>query len=147
MDRKPILFPFSQCTAMDVSSFVCCTGKYYWINVVRVNEVPSLSFQDKLKRMIPCGTKKLTRMHSSRIHTIRCSDRGGGSAPVHAGILPRGMSAKGGICPSACWDTTPFEQNDRRLGKHSLSDQKVFRFGFHSYSSVTSSLFQITWLK
>ena len=80
--------------------------------------------------------QKHTRMHSSRMRTVRCSGRRGGglpqcmlgyclgvSAPVHAGILT------GGVCPNACWDTArgvsgpvhvwihtpPREQNHRRL--------------------------------
>ena len=55
--------------------------------------------------------KAKTRMHSSRMRTVRCS------APMHAGIHrgvcpnacldTRGVSAKGGVCPNACWDTQP----------------------------------------
>ena len=61
----------------------------------------------------------LTRMHSSRMHTVHNSGRWGG-------CLPRGLSARGclpggglpgtsaqggvclgGVCPSACWNTIP----------------------------------------
>ena len=44
-----------------------------------------------------------TRMHSSRMRTIHCSRR------LLGGCLP------GGVCPSACWDTPPCEQNDRQV--------------------------------
>ena len=53
----------------------------------------------------------ITRMHSSRMHTVRCSGhpRGcvclgvsahGGCLP--RGCLPRGVSAQGGVCPGGC---------------------------------------------
>ena len=37
-----------------------------------------------------------TRMHSSRMRTVRCSDRLGGGQP--GGCLPRGVSAQEGVC-------------------------------------------------
>ena len=61
----------------------------------------------------------VTRMHSSMMSTVRCSDRREGSVLMHAGIH-RGVSARGGwclpgegsagggvVCLNACWDTTP----------------------------------------
>ena len=69
-----------------------------------------------------------TRMHSSRMRTVRCSGRlwGGGQViPACTGqevcvsqhAMGRGVSAQeGGVCQSACWDThLPSEQNHRCL--------------------------------
>ena len=52
-------------------------------------------------------------MHSSRMCTVRCSSR----------LLWGEVSARGVVCPSACWDTHPLprEQKDRCLWKHNLS--------------------------
>ena len=48
---------------------------------------------------------RTTRMHSSRMRTVRCSGRPGVSA--QEGCLARGVSAYGGVCLSVywCWDT------------------------------------------
>ena len=56
----------------------------------------------------------ITRMHSSRMCTVRCSGRPGGCIPACTG--------QGGICPvHAGIHPTPCEQNDRRLWKHNLA--------------------------
>ena len=68
-------------------------------------------------------------MHSSRIRTVRCSARRGGVWPgvsAWEGVCLEGVClgegvCRGGVCPSACWDTSPCEQNDRCLWKHNLS--------------------------
>ena len=60
--------------------------------------------------------KITTRMHSRRMRTVRCSGRRGCVSVL--GVSAQGVSAQGvcilactgrggGVCPSACWDTTP----------------------------------------
>ena len=70
-----------------------------------------------------------TRMHSSRMLTVRCSDhqggvcRGGVSAwgvsaqgGLPGGCLAGGVSAQGGMCIPACTEAdTPHGQNDRQM--------------------------------
>ena len=59
---------------------------------------------------------KKTRMHSSRMRTVRCSRR-----MLGLGVLPRGwVSAQGGVCPGVS-AIQPRELNDRRLWKHYLA--------------------------
>ena len=45
----------------------------------------------------------------------------GGRGCLSWGVSARGLSAWGGLCPSACWDTHPCEQSDRHLWKHNLA--------------------------
>ena len=67
-----------------------------------------------------------TRIHSSRMRTVRSSGRrrgGGGLYPSKhwaGGVYPS-MHWVGGVWPSACWDTHPRGQNDRRLWKYYLA--------------------------
>ena len=78
----------------------------------------------------------LTRTHSSRMHTIRCSGWRVSASGVTVqrdvclegvylgeGCLPMGMSAREGICLSSCWDTHPPVDRilDTCLWKHYLS--------------------------
>ena len=81
---------------------------------------------------------KTTRMHSSRMRTVRSSGRrgcggvcpGGGCGPGECvcpggGCVCWGVSAQGNVCPSACWDTHPHppmnRMTDRRLWKYYLA--------------------------
>ena len=86
-----------------------------------------------LLKILPCPKLRLravTRMHSSRIHTIHCSGRHGECLPVGVVCL-WGLSAcggclpVGGVClPSACWGThlLPVDRIlDTSLWKHYLS--------------------------
>ena len=71
-----------------------------------------------------------TRMHYSRMRTVRCSSRLLGAE----GCLPRRGVHQGGVCPgsvypSACWDTTPPPptvngMTDRYLWKYYLAGNK-----------------------
>ena len=78
----------------------------------------------------------LTRTHSSRMHTIRCSGWRVSASGVTVqrdvclegvylgeGCLPMGMSAREGVCLSSCWDTHPPVNRilDTCLWKHYLS--------------------------
>ena len=59
-----------------------------------------------------------TRMHSSRMRTVRCSSRLLG----RGGVLPRGVSARHRVCPGV-YTSRPW--TDRHLWKHNLSATTV----------------------
>ena len=71
-----------------------------------------------------------TRIHSSRMRTVRCSGhRGGGVCPEVGGVCPVGclpggvypsMHWAGGVCPSACWDTQPLIPYSWGVSQHAL---------------------------
>ena len=85
----------------------------------------------------PSGPRDMSLHPSKHFHAVfgkimpnknafRCCGRlcvGGptrGCLP-RGGYLPRRVSAQGGICPSACWDTSSREQNHKSLWKHNLA--------------------------
>ena len=63
-------------------------------------------------------TQLLTRIHSNRMRTVRCSGQGG----VCPGVCVSQHALGRGCLPQACWDTPPKDRIlDTRLWKHYLS--------------------------
>ena len=105
------------------------TTNQFWNSRFKINNIATATAK----------SQEITRMHSSRMRTVRCSGRPGGGSAWR-------VSAQGGVChtalhiacwdthpqpsacwdthptpPSACWDTPPDRILDTRLWKHYFS--------------------------
>ena len=63
-------------------------------------------FPKYLLSTMSCGSCEQTRMHSSRMRTIRCSAVGGGGGCIPA-CTGQGVSVRGGVVPGGCLLHTP----------------------------------------
>ena len=92
------------------------------ISISRIINAKKRQLSHRVNAPFKCLLKSETRMHSSRMRTVRCSSRLLGGGVCLGGVcLERWVSAQGegvfaweggvsaqrGCLPSACWDTHP----------------------------------------